>query len=120
MEDCVFCGIAAGTMPARIVWEDEDFVAFDDIHPQAPVHALVIPRRHYRSLADDVSESLLGRMCLAVTKTAEVKGVAGSGYRVIVNTGRDAGQSVDHLHVHILGGARMSHGMVNLVEKPEE
>ena len=114
MEDCIFCRIARGEIPASVVYDDEDFAAFDDISPQAPVHVLVVPKRHYAGLRDDVPAELFGRMCAVVEKVAEIKGVADSGFRVIVNSGPDAGQSVPHLHVHVLGGARMSEGMVRL------
>lgn len=114
MDDCIFCRIARGEIDAKVVYSDDEFVAFDDMMPQAPVHTLVIPREHYRDLNDDVPCELMGRLCAVVGKVAEAKGVAGSGYRVIVNNGPEAGQTVSHLHVHILGGARMGHGMVNL------
>lgn len=122
MDDCIFCRIARGEMDAKVVYSDDEFVAFDDIMPQAPVHTLVIPREHYRDMNDDVPSELMGRLCGVVGKVAEAKGVAGSGYRVIVNNGTEAGQTVRHLHVHILGGARMGHGMVNLESgaRPEQ
>jgi histidine triad (HIT) family protein len=101
-------------MEARIVYADDEFVAFDDIVPQAPVHTLVVPREHFRNLSDGVPADLMGRLCEVVAKVAELKGVASDGYRVIVNNGSDACQTVGHLHVHVLGGARMSHGMVSL------
>lgn len=109
--------VASGQVPAKIVYEDALVVAFDDIHPQAPVHTLVIPREHYASLSDDVPAETLAAICSAVTKVAQAKGVAESGYRVIVNNGRDANQSVGHLHVHVLGGRAMSHGMVRFADE---
>lgn len=114
MDDCIFCMIANGTIPAEIVWENEKVVAFRDLHPQAPVHILIIPREHYSGMDDDVPPEVHGAMCAAAPKVAEAVGVAQSGYRLIVNTGPDAGQSVLHLHVHLLGGAAMSEGMVRL------
>ena len=113
MDDCIFCKIAAGDIPASFVYEDEHVVAFDDITPQAPVHTLVIPRRHYTSLQDEVPLEVLAAVFTAVRTVAGIKGVASSGYRVIVNCGPDANQTVPHLHVHVLGGRPMSHGMVN-------
>lgn len=112
MENCIFCMIAEGTVPARNVYEDEYVLAFDDIAPQAPVHTLIIPKKHYTNMSDDVSLAELGSLFAAVPKIAELKGLTGSGYRVIVNNGRDANQTVGHLHVHVMGGRTMSHGMV--------
>ena len=113
MDECVFCKIARGELTARSVYEDDSVMAFDDIHPQAPVHTLVIPRRHYSSLQDEVPAEVLTAVFTAVRAVAGIKGVASSGYRVIVNCGPDANQTVPHLHVHVLGGRPMSHGMVN-------
>lgn len=113
MENCIFCMIAGHELEARVVYEDEAVLAFDDITPQAPVHTLVIPKTHYDNLADDVPMEVIVALFSAVPKVAAIKGVDGSGYRVIVNNGRDASQSVAHLHVHILGGGAMSHGMVH-------
>lgn len=114
MEPCVFCMIARGEMSASVVYSDDEFVAFDDIMPQAPVHVLVIPRTHYRDITDGVPADVMGRLCGVVARVAELKGVSASGFRVIVNNGPDSAQTVGHLHVHVLGGARMAHGMVNL------
>jgi len=110
--DCIFCRIARGELPARIVFENNDVIAFDDVSPQAPVHTLVIPKSHYVNLEDDVPTSLLGELFAAARDVARIKGVAESGYRVIVNNGPDAGQTVQHLHIHVMGGRHMSHGMV--------
>lgn len=117
MEGCIFCAIARGDMPARRVWEDDVVVAFDDINPQAPVHTLIIPRSHYRDLEDAVPVSVLSALFGAVPAVARARGVAEGGYRVIVNTGRDANQSVPHLHVHVLGGREMSHGMLRFTDE---
>jgi histidine triad (HIT) family protein len=116
LDDCVFCLIASGVVPAKVVYEDDDVIAFDDISPQAPVHTLLIPRDHYASMNADVDEAVLCALFAAVTKVAEAKGVRDSGYRVIVNNGADANQTVEHLHVHVLGGRSMSHGMVSFTE----
>lgn len=103
---CPFCRIADRETPAKILYEDETCLAFEDIHPQAPVHVLVIPRRHIASLnqggADD--EPLLGRLLRVAAQVARQKGIDGSGYRLVVNTNRDGGQTVFHVHVHLLGG----------------
>ena len=112
MTECVFCMIAEGKMPAKVVYEDDDVVAFDDIMPQAPVHSLIVPRAHFATLNDAIPVDLLGKVFAAVRKVAEIKGVDKTGYRVIVNNGRDASQTVGHVHVHVLGGKAMSHGMV--------
>ncbi len=112
MDNCIFCMIAEGKVPSKTVYEDDDVLAFDDITPQAPVHTLVIPKKHHRDMSDDLGLVEIGRIFSMVPKIAEMKGVAKSGYRVIVNNGSDANQTVAHLHVHILGGRRMAHGMV--------
>jgi histidine triad (HIT) family protein len=112
MEDCVFCRIVRGEIPAKVVLENDEILAFDDITPQGPVHTLIIPKVHYASLQDDVPPKELAELFGAVKAVAQLKGVADSGYRVIVNNGPDSKQSVGHLHVHVIGGARMSHGMV--------
>lgn len=115
--DCIFCRIAAGDVPARVVYRDEDVVAFEDTSPQAPVHVLVIPRAHYEHLGDGIPDYVLASLFKAVPKVAAEQGIARSGYRTIVNAGSDAGQTVSHLHVHVLGGRHMSHGMVRFVEQ---
>lgn len=110
MNDCLFCKIVTRAVPAKIVYEDEHAVAFDDIRPQAPVHTLVIPKRHVQSIQalEGGEAALLGHLVLTTARVADVKGIAGSGYRVVTNTGADAGQTVFHLHFHILGGRPMS------------
>lgn len=113
MSDCVFCMIARGEIPARVVYSDDHVIAFDDIAPQAPVHTLIVPKRHYDKLGADVPSEVICALFAAVPKVAAAKGVAESGYRVIVNNGPDAMQTVGHLHVHVIGGRRMTHGMVH-------
>lgn len=110
MSDCLFCKIVARTIPAVLVYEDDLVVAFDDINPQAPTHTLVIPRKHLVSMAElqDSDAGLLGRLMLVGGKIAKLKGIAESGYRVVVNTGAHGGQSVFHLHLHILGGRHLA------------
>jgi len=112
MSDCIFCMIGRGEIPASVVYEDDEVLAFDDIAPQAPVHTLIIPRAHYATVADGVPPETMLRVMEAIPRVAEAKGVAGSGYRVIINTGPDAAQSVHHFHVHVLGGKPMAEGMV--------
>ena len=107
--DCLFCKIVEGQIPADKVHEDDDVIAFRDINPQAPVHLLVVPRRHIASLNDASSEdqALLGRILLAARNLAQKEGV-GSGYRVVNNCGESAGQSVFHVHFHVLGGRALT------------
>ena len=109
MADCLFCKIARHEIPARIVHEDEDAVAFDDIDPQAPVHVLVVPRRHVPSLDDLAPEddALLGKLQRVAARVAAKRGLAESGWRLVANVGRDANQIVPHVHLHVLGGRRM-------------
>jgi histidine triad (HIT) family protein len=106
---CLFCKIVAGEIPADVVHEDARLVAFRDIAPQAPVHVLVIPKEHVSSLemAGDGDTDLLGEMLLAAREIARAEGIAEAGYRCVVNTGDAGGQSVHHLHVHVLGGRFM-------------
>lgn len=108
MPDCLFCRIVAGELPSRKVYEDEEVVAFRDIQPVAPTHILVVPRRHLDGLAAARPEDapLLGRLLDAARRVAEQEGLA-EGYRVVVNQGAHGGQSVGHLHLHVLGGRSM-------------
>ncbi len=110
MTDCVFCRIINKEAPARIVHEDDLLLAFEDIHPQAPVHILVIPKEHIVSLdrAPRGGEELLGRLLVAARDLARAKGIAAGGYRIVLNTGPDSGQAVDHLHLHLIGGRRLA------------
>jgi histidine triad (HIT) family protein len=107
--DCLFCRIAAGEIPAQVVYEDDDVLAFRDIDPQAPVHVLVIPRRHVANLTVAASEDpeLVARVTAAAAAVAAQEGVSQSGYRTVVNTGPDAQQSVEHLHLHVIGGRQL-------------
>jgi len=108
MSDCLFCKIAAGEIPAKLVHQDDDVIAFHDISPQAPVHLLVVPRRHLASLDEAAGEDgeLLGRILLTIRRLARELGVE-TGYRVVNNCGASAGQSVFHIHFHLLGGRPM-------------
>ena len=112
MDTCIFCMVASGEMDATKVYEDDRVIAFDDIAPQAPVHTLVIPKNHHDDLGDGVPDELVSALFSAVVKVAEIKGIAQSGYRVIVNNGRNANQTVGHLHVHVIGGKSMTNGIV--------
>lgn len=107
--DCIFCKIARGEIPATKIFEDEDVLAFDDIHPAAPVHFLVIPKRHVETLDDVTDEdgALLGKMLVTASRLAREKGVGESGYRQVINCRKAAGQVVFHLHLHVLGGRDM-------------
>ena len=102
--DCVFCGIAAKTIPATVLYEDETVLAFRDLNPRAPLHALVIPKVHVASLADATDPAVVGRVALAAAAVATAAGYGERGYRVVANTGPDAGQTVAHLHFHVLAG----------------
>jgi len=108
MGDTLFGKIIRREIPAEIVYEDDDVLAFRDINPQAPVHVLVIPHKHVASLAEaeKTDEALLGHLLWAAAEVARMKALA-NGYRVVISTGRDGGQTVDHLHVHVLGGRAM-------------
>ena len=103
---CIFCRIAAGAFGTRFLYEDADVVAFDDVAPQAPTHVLVIPRQHIVSLATSTpaDDAVLGRVLAAVRRVAADRGLADTGYRTVLNTGADGGQSVLHLHAHLLAG----------------
>jgi histidine triad (HIT) family protein len=106
--DCIFCRIVEGRIPSKKVWEDEQALAFRDIDPKAPTHILVIPKKHVASLAhaEPGDAALLGRLLLAAAEVAREQGL-GKGYRVVISTGPEGGQTVDHLHLHVLGGRQM-------------
>ncbi len=110
MGSCLFCDIAAGTIPCTEIFSDEDFLAFTDIDPKAPTHILVIPRRHISGLTDlqPPDADLLGRLVLTASAIADDHNLAEPGYRFVINCGRDGGQTVPHLHLHILGGRPLS------------
>jgi histidine triad (HIT) family protein len=108
-DQCLFCRIAAGEVPAKLVYEGDDLVAFRDINPQAPTHILIVPRRHIASVneLEEGDAELVGRLFLTARELAEMEGISGSGYRLVMNTGPAAGQTVDHIHLHLLGGRSM-------------
>jgi histidine triad (HIT) family protein len=107
-DDCLFCRIVRGEIPAKIVAETEHCIAFRDIDPKAPTHVLVIPREHVPSLDRATDPALVGRIALLAAEIARTEGVAESGYRTVFNTNADAGQSVDHIHLHLLGGRKLT------------
>ncbi len=109
--DCIFCRIARGELPAQFVRRGDDIIAFRDISPKAPVHVLVVPRRHVASLHEADDPALLGALLAAAREVAEGEGIGRSGYRVVINTGPDGGQEVPHLHLHVLGGRRLGLGL---------
>lgn len=109
--NCLFCNIAEGTIPSRKVYEDDEIVAFHDIHPWAPVHFLLVPKRHIASMAqvEEAHAPMLGRLMSLIPKLAQQEGCRPypqGGFRVVINTGDDGGQEVAHLHVHVIGGPR--------------
>jgi histidine triad (HIT) family protein len=108
-ENCLFCKIAAGQIPSKIVYQDQDVVAFVDINPQAPHHVLLIPRHHIASMTDLTLEDgpILAKLFVTAQKLANTMGIDESGYRLLTNVGPDSGQSVFHFHLHLLGGRRL-------------
>ncbi len=110
---CIFCKIASRQAPSTIVYQDEQVTAFRDTHPVAPTHVLIIPNRHIASIneAAPEDEALLGHLFIAARKIAETEKISASGYRTIVNTGAHGGQTVHHLHMHVIGGQRMKYPM---------
>ena len=109
MTDCLFCKIIQGDIPAKIVHQDDHVIAFDDINPQAPLHQLVVPRKHLSTLNEVPTEdnALIGHMLQTAKQLAAAKGLAEDGYRVVMNCNAGAGQTVFHIHLHVLGGRQM-------------
>lgn len=107
-DNCLFCRIVRGELPVPLVAENAQAIAFRDINPQAPVHILVVPRRHVASLAEAQDALEVGAVALLAAEVARAEGIEGSGYRTVMNTGEDGGQSVHHLHMHLLGGRAMA------------
>ena len=110
MDDCIFCKIINKEIPASIVYEDERMIAFDDINPQAPVHVLLIPKEHYPSLNEipEDKKDVLSHLLLKAREIAREKEIGERGYRIVLNTARESGQDVLHIHFHLLGGRQMS------------
>ncbi|MBI4991265.1 histidine triad nucleotide-binding protein [Candidatus Gottesmanbacteria bacterium] len=106
MINCIFCKIIKGELPSKTVYKDKDFIVFNDINPKAPVHVLIVPLKHFESLREvsDRYERLLGKMMILVKKIAQKLGIGQTGYKVVINNGKDSGQLVFHLHIHLLGG----------------
>ncbi|MBZ4666055.1 histidine triad nucleotide-binding protein [Mahella sp.] len=106
MADCVFCKIASGEIPSQMVYQDDAVVAFKDVNPQAPIHILIIPRQHIPSLMDldESNAAIIGHIMLVAKNLARQFGIDQGGFRIVSNCGADAGQSVDHVHFHLLGG----------------
>ena len=111
--DCVFCQIVAGKIPSEILYQDEEVIAFRDINPEAPTHLLIIPKRHIPSLTQlpDAEAPLIGHMVKIANQLAKGEGVAESGYRLVISCGEQGGQIVPHLHMHLLGGRKLSGAM---------
>ena len=107
-ESCLFCRIVRREIPAKVIHEDEHTVAFRDIDPKAPTHVLVIPKEHVPSLNEATDAAQIGRLMLVAAQIAKTEGIAEDGYRTVVNSGANAGQTVFHLHLHLLGGRRLS------------
>jgi histidine triad (HIT) family protein len=109
VSDCIFCRIVQGHIPAKVIYQDEHTLAFDDINPQAPVHSLIIPKRHVDSIHElqEPDQALLGRLLLTCNRVARDNGLSERGFRLVANTGRDGGQTVAHLHFHVLGGRHL-------------
>ncbi len=107
-DPCIFCRIARGEVPAQMLANNKEIAAFRDLNPQAPVHILIITKKHIASLDDTADSYLLGQMVSLASAIARQEKIAKSGYRTVINTGKDGGQSVDHLHLHLLGGRLMT------------
>jgi histidine triad (HIT) family protein len=107
-DECLFCKIAKQEIPVKFVYESPEIVAFRDINPQAPTHILIIPRQHVPSLSHATDAAMVGRLSLAAAEIAKSERIAESGYRVVMNTNKDAGQTVFHVHLHLLGGRHMA------------
>jgi histidine triad (HIT) family protein len=116
MSDCIFCKIARGDIPSQLIYEDEHVVAFHDLHPVAPVHALIVPKTHVRNLEDlarhEQGEAILGQVLRAIPAVAASLGVSERGYRLINNCGPDGGQTIEHVHFHLIGGRALGEKMI--------
>jgi histidine triad (HIT) family protein len=107
-KDCIFCKIINREIPTKIIFEDDEVIAFNDIHPIAPTHVLIIPKEHIESVNEltenDKYEKLMGRLVIVAKKIAEEEGISGKGYQLLIRTGKDGGQEVPHIHLHLIGG----------------
>lgn len=109
MTDCIFCKIAQKEIPTELLYESDDIIAFNDIAPKSPVHILIVPKKHIDSMnnLEEENKELLGKLVLVAKDIAKEKGISETGYRLIFNTGRNAGQTVDHIHLHLMGGEKL-------------
>lgn len=113
MSDCIFCKIVNGEIPSTKVYEDESVIAFKDLNPQAPIHILVIPKKHYANVLDvEENDNIISKIYYAINKIAKQEGFAKDGFRVINNCGENAGQTVMHMHFHIIAGKKLGEGIV--------
>lgn len=113
-DDCIFCKIVKGEIHSTKVYEDDICLAFEDLNPLSPVHVLIVPKEHYSNVGDNVPQDVLGHLLKTVKEIAKIKGIEESGYRVTINTGDEAGQTVHHLHVHVNGGAKLYCGSLTI------
>lgn len=111
-ENCIFCKLASKEIPTSVVYETESVMAFEDNAPIAPVHVLVVPKDHYAHIGDNVPPALMAELFEVANEVARIKGIDKSGYRLVTNCGPDAGQTVFHLHIHVIGGAKVAKEMV--------
>ncbi len=113
MEDCIFCKIANGTIPSKKVYEDTEVVAFDDVHPMAPIHVIIIPKKHIPTMLDVTTADMISisSMFTAVQEVARIKGINERGFRVVINCNKEGGQVIFHLHMHVLGGKKLKDGL---------
>jgi len=110
MADCIFCKIVKGEIPSRIAYKDDDVFAFEDINPKAPVHIVIVPRKHVERICDfkEKDKNLIGKLLLAAVRIGKEKKVEKAGYRLVINCNKNAGQEVFHIHVHLLGGRKLN------------
>lgn len=111
MSECIFCKISTGEIPVNVVYENHDVLAFEDANPQAPVHVLVIPKKHFDSIAEDVDDETILALMKGVREVVQRKQLNDEGFRLVTNAGKRAGQTVEHLHIHILSGKQLSDSM---------
>ena len=110
MEECIFCKIVRGEIPAAVVYESSDALAFEDVNPMAPVHVVVVPKKHVATLMD-VPDGMMDSLMMVARNVAELKGIAATGFRTVINCNKEGGQVIFHLHVHVLGGRKLNDEM---------
>ncbi|NOX96771.1 MAG: histidine triad nucleotide-binding protein [Nitrospirae bacterium] len=110
MSDCLFCHLIQGKIKSKIIYEDNEVFAFEDIHPQAPIHILIVPKKHIPNLTQlrEEDKELVGKIHLVAKRIAEDLSISRNGFRIVINSGRDAGETVEHLHFHLLGGRKLN------------